>query len=338
MEKKSKFEVHIKNMVNVQKEIYRLYGVNDIFTSSKAYEILIASALGHDLVPGQSGTADATDSKTQTKQYEYKHYKELSSNHSWTYNDYSDAVIEKIHTKIDSVFYCHIDDKIFPPTLDWYFELTGRETAQYLRAKTPAILNRRKMINISQNQILEFFKGVNHIKKTEIARSQTRVFTGKYRSELENIFMSVKNLEDSLNLKNLLTSSKLWELVVAEKLGHSVNSEQGGRAGAHDAQDKQGRWYEYKINQSIGWSFQDISDSVLRKYLDLEGFILAVVDKPNFNVKEIYQVESRPLIAVLKSKRDAKAKNYKLRAKEIRREQVTVGKRELDLAEAKRIL
>lgn len=338
MGKKPDFTFHIKNMANAQKEIYRLHGVNDIFTSSKVYEILIASALGHDLVPGQSGTADATDPDTHTKQYEYKHYKELSSNHSWTYNDFSESVMEKIYTKIDSVFFCHIDDRDFPPRLDWYFELTGQETSTYLRAKTPAIMNRRKMINISVSQISEFFKDSYHIKKIEIPQTKVQMFKGKYSSELESIFLSVKSLEDSLNLKNLLTSSKLWELIVAEKLGHSVNSEQGGRAGAHDAHDDQGSWYEYKINQSFGWSFQDISDAVLKKYLDLEAFILAVMDKPNFIVKEIYRVETKPLIDVIKAKRDEKAREYRSKGKEVRREQITVGKRELDLAKAKRIL
>jgi hypothetical protein len=194
------------------------------------------------------------------------------------------------------------------------------------------------MINISQNQISDYFKDSLHIKKIHIPRITNQMFTGKYKSELENIFMSVKGLEDSLNLKNLLTSSKLWELIVAEKLGHSVNSEQGGRAGAHDAHDNQGRWYEYKINQSIGWSFQDISDAVLRKYVNLEAFILAVVDKPNFKVKEVYRAEAKPLIAVVKAKRDEKAREYKSKGKEVRREQVTVGRGELDLAKAKRIL
>jgi hypothetical protein len=338
MGKQPDFAFHIKNMADAQKEIYRVHGVNDIFTSSKVYEILIASALGHDLVPGQSGTADATDHKSHSKQYEYKHYKELSSNHSWTYNDFSDSVIKKIDSKIDSVFYCHIDDRTFPPALDWYFELTGKETAKYLSAKTPAIMNRRKMINISENQITKFFKDSSHIKKIQIPRTNTQMFSGKYSAELERIFTSVKSLEDALSLKNLLTSSKLWELIIAEELGHSVNSEQGGRAGAHDAHDNQGSWYEYKINQSIGWSFQDISDAVLRKYLDLEAFILAVVDKPNFTVKEIYRVETKPLISIIKAKRDKKSKDYKSKGKEVRREQVTFGKAELVLAKAERIL
>jgi hypothetical protein len=65
---------------------------------------------------------------------------------------------------------------------------------------------------------------------------------------------------------------------------------------------------------------------------------LAVVDKPNFTVKEIYRVETKPLIAIVKAKRDEKTREYKSKGKEVRREQVTVGKGELDLAKAKRIL
>ena len=338
MGKNEEFTRHIQKMKRVQDEIFSTHGVNDIFTSSKVFEILIASALGHDLVPGQSGTADATDPETHTHQFEYKHFKELSSNHSWTFNDFSDSVIEKIGSRIDSVFFCHIDDRTFPPALDWYFELSGEETARYLRAKTPAITNRRKMINVSQNQICEFFRDSPQIKKINVSRDKNQMFKGKYFRELESIFTSVRELEESLYLKNLLTSSKLWELVVAERLGHSVNSEQGGRAGAHDAHDDRGRWYEYKVDQSVGWSFQDISDAVLQKYIDLEAFILAVVDKPNFVVKEIYRAETSSLIKVLRDKRDAKARQYKVIGKEVRREQVTVGRRELELAKAKRIL
>lgn len=338
MKKSEGFTDLIYKMKIAQDEIFQEYGVNDIFTSSKVFEIIIASALGHDLIPGQSGTADATDPETHTKQFEYKHFKQLSSNHSWTFNDFSNNVIEKIGSKIDSVFFCHIDDRNFPPALDWYFELTGPETATYLREKTPAIKNSRKMINISQNQILEFFSDSTKVKKKTIQRDKSQMFNGKYCSALEKIFTSVNELENSLGLKNLLTSSKLWELVVAEKLGHFVNSEQGGRAGAHDAHDENGSWYEYKVDQSIGWSFQDISDSVLAKYSNLEAFILAVVDKPNFTVTEIYKVKAKPLISIIKQKRNEKEISYRSKGKEIRRNQVTVGKRELNLARAERLL
>lgn len=332
------FSWHISKMKKAQDEIYSAHGVNDIFTSSKIFEILIASALGHDLVPGQAGTADATDPETHKKQFEYKHYKELSSNHSWTFNDFSDSVIAKIDSRIDSVFYCHVDDRKFPPFLDWYFELTGPETAEYLSAKTPFITNSRKMINISQKQILEFFAKTPHVRRREIKKDSKQMFNGKYCQELESIFNSVNELESALELKNLLTSSKLWELVVAEKLGHHVNSEQGGRAGAHDAHDDRGNWYEYKVDIGVGWSFQDISDAVLNKYSNLEAFILAVVDKPNFEVKEIYRVETKALISIIRDKRDSKAADYKQRGKEVRRSQVTFGKRELDLSNAQRIL
>ena len=171
-----------------------------------------------------------------------------------------------------------------------------------------------------------------------IKKDPDNPFPGKYAKELEAIFMSIKALEDSLGLKNLLTSSKLWELIVAVEIDHFVNSEQGGRSGAHDAFDSNGSWFEYKVEQTIGWSFQDISNAVLDKYLELEAFILAVVDKPNFKVKEIYRVETIPLINAIRHKRDQKAIDYEARGKEVRRDQVTVGKRELDLLKAQRIL
>lgn len=332
------FSGYIHKMKKAQDEIYRIHGVNDIFTSSKIFEILIASTLGHDLVPGQAGTADAKDSSTHSREFEYKHYKELSSNHSWTFNDFSDSVIKKIHSKIDSVYFCHIDDTNFPPHMDWYYKLSGSETARYLRARTPAIRNSRKMINISQKQITDFFSREHHVRKITVARDPKQMFNGKYSKELEDVFVSVKQLEDSLGLKNLLTSSKLWELVVAQELGHFVNSEQGGRAGAHDAYDVNGSWYEYKVDKSIGWSFQDISDAVLEKYEEVEAFILAVVDKPNFIVKHVYRVEPQELIEVIRRKRDLKAENYRKRGKEVRREQVTFGKVELEKSKAQKIL
>jgi hypothetical protein len=332
------FSGYIHKMKNAQDQIHKIHGVNDIFTSSKIFEILIASALEHDLVPGQAGTADAKDPNAHSKEFEYKHYKELSSNHSWTFNDFSDSVIKKIQTKIDSVYFCHIDDTSFPPHMDWYYKVSGPETARYLRARTPAIRNTRKMINISQKQITEFFSNKDKIKKIFIPRDPNQMFKGKYSRELEDVFLSVKKLEDSLGLKNLLTSSKFWELVVAQELGHFVNSEQGGRAGAHDAYDVHGSWYEYKVDKSIGWSFQDISDAVLEKYKEVTAFILAVVDKPNFVVKHVYSVEPQSLIEIIRKKRDAKAEDYKKRGKEVRRDQVTFGKVELEMSKAQKIL
>ena len=120
--------------------------------------------------------------------------------------------------------------------------------------------------------------------------------------------------------------------------GRRPSAGQGAIAGAHDARDSRGNWYEYKVDNSIGWSFQDISDAVLNKYSELEAFILAVVDKPNFEVKEIYRVETQSLISVIREKRNQKAKDYKAQGKEVRRSQVTFGKRELELSKAQRLL
>ena len=338
MENKIEFAALIAQMKKAQDQIFQLHGINDIFTSSKIFEILIASGLDHEVIPGQAGTADATDPENRSMQFEYKHFKELSSNHSWTFNDYSDSVIAKIDSKINSVFFCHIDDRTFPPVLDWYYELSGSEVAEYLRVKTPSIKNKRKMINVSEKQLNEFFGEKGTLQRVDIKIDRDNPFPGKYAKELEAIFTSIKALEDSLGLKNLLTSSKLWELIVAVEIDHFVNSEQGGRSGAHDAFDSNGSWFEYKVEQTVGWSFQDISDAVLDKYLELEAFILAVVDKPNFKVTEIYRVETIPLINAIRHKRDQKAIDYEARGKEVRRDQVTVGKRELDLLKAQRIL
>jgi hypothetical protein len=72
--------------------------------------------------------------------------------------------------------------------------------------------------------------------------------------------------------------------------------------------------------------------------LNLEAFILAVVDKPNFEVKKIFRAETKPLIRILREKRDAKSRQYKAQNKEVRREQVTVGTRELRLVNATQLL
>ena len=68
----------------IQEHFREEYGSKDIVSGSKFYEIIIANELNHDIIPGQSGTKDAKDEKGE---YEYKHYKEQSSNHSWTFND-----------------------------------------------------------------------------------------------------------------------------------------------------------------------------------------------------------------------------------------------------------
>ena len=75
------------------------------------------------------------------------------------------------------------------------------------------------------------------------------------------IYNIIQELEYITRTKNLLTSNKFWELLVALNLNHTVNSEQGGREGAHDATDKFGNTYEYKVSKNYSWNFQDISQN-----------------------------------------------------------------------------
>ena len=72
------------------------YQVDDIYSNSKIYEILIANQFDHRIIPGHSGSRDAKD--LNGNEIEYKHYKESSSNHTWTFNDFSDTTIEKLKT------------------------------------------------------------------------------------------------------------------------------------------------------------------------------------------------------------------------------------------------
>ena len=79
-------------MKSLQKIFYKEQGVNDLWSNSKVYEIIIANGLSHNLIPGHSGSRDAIDNNNI--KYEYKHFKKLSSNHSWTFNDYSENTIK----------------------------------------------------------------------------------------------------------------------------------------------------------------------------------------------------------------------------------------------------
>ena len=94
------------------------YGVDDILSNSKLFEIIVANAINHKPIPGHSGSRDAKD--TYDNEFEYKHFKETSSNHSWTFNDYSDSTIEKM--KDYTLIFAHINDADydFPGVLDWF--------------------------------------------------------------------------------------------------------------------------------------------------------------------------------------------------------------------------
>src|SRR3989344_8090830 len=107
----------------IQDFFLKTYGVDDIYSNSKIFEIFIANELNHILIPGHSGSKDAKDK--EGNKFEYKHFKETSSNHSWTFNDYSDSTIKNLK-KVRGVIFAHINDTSFPPRLDWYIQVNGK--------------------------------------------------------------------------------------------------------------------------------------------------------------------------------------------------------------------
>ena len=150
--------INLDNLINDLKQIqsgfFSKFGVTDIITNSKIFEILIADSLGHILIPGHSGSRDARDNAGN--EFEYKHFKEGSSNHSWTFNDFSDTTIEKL-TNTKAVIFAHIQDEdVEFSKFDWYYEVPGRVISDYLKEATKKIKNNRKMINVSPKQIEKY--------------------------------------------------------------------------------------------------------------------------------------------------------------------------------------
>lgn len=313
---------HRNNLAKTQAKFMELFGVNDIFSNSKVYEVVIANELNHELIKGHSGSRDAFD---KDGEYEYKHFKESSSNHSWTFNDFSDATIEKLNS-CKSVIFAHINDTAYPPKLDWYYEVPGYVMSKYLKEKTKAIQNTRKMINISANQI-ETNLGIKKIYKSNVNKN------GVYYNMLKTIFDSITALEEETSSKGLLTSNKIFELLTAVELGHNMESEQGGRFGAHDAYDKYNNVYEYKISKNHSWQFQDISENVLRKYLLDDEIILAVKNPEKLEIIEIYAAKPENTIPRLKDK----LKEKESRNGTPRRLQVSLSKGDLKVIQARRI-
>ena len=312
----------IERMRSLQSIFYKKEGVNDLWSNSKVYEIIIANGLSHNLIPGHSGSRDAFDN--DNIQYEYKHFKKLSSNHSWTFNDYSDNTIKELTNNKYRLIFAHINDETYPPQFDWYYQIEGREIGSYLTEATKRIKNNRKMINISENQIKRFLVSSE---KIFVKNNNLQ----KYQIYLTEIFDITKELEILTGVKNSLTSNKFWEIFIANKLGHKVNSEQGGRKGAHDAYDEFGNSFEYKVSKSFSWNFQDISNEVLDKYNKDAAIILAVVDKDNFLVKAIYSVKPDIAVPYIKEKLKNKINKFKIQKKEIRRKQISLSKRDLEL-------
>lgn len=317
MMNKKKILECINELKQLQDYFTDSYGVMDIYSNSKFYEIIIANQLTHNPIPGHSGSRDACDKNGN--EFEYKHFKETSSNHSWTFNDYSDNIINHMHNY--KFIFAHIDDKNYPypGILDWYYYSDGRVIQNYLSRAVLLIENNRKMINVSPNQL----ESVN-LHKTFTDKKAAKNYEGQFQKQLLKISEISAKLEKLTGVTKILTSNKLYEVLVALELNHKVNPENGGREGAHDATDEQGNTYEYKVYKSTSWNFQDISDAVLEKYYNDKEFILAVVDKDNIRVKKIYSVIPDDAVPVLKRKLKEKIEKAKEKGKKIRRKQVSL--------------
>lgn len=272
------------NRLKVLADYFLSNGVEDIYTNSKIYEVLIAEQFGHQIINGHANTPDARDEKGEF--YEYKHYKISSSNHTWTFNDFTDRTIKKLYY-VKEVYFTVINDEYTIPYIKKIFIVPGEEVARYMEEKTQHILNLRRMINISQMQIMSNMSyDIIEMEKTTCS------------SKLKEIFMIASKIEEITGVDGILTSNKLWELLVAYKLNHSVNSEQR----KHDAYDELGRTYEYKVSNDPRWTFQDITQNVLDGYLDDEKIVLAVVDKKRFSVERVYFCNPGAIVSILQCK------------------------------------
>ena len=294
----------ILELKKIQGFFLEKWGVDDIYSNSKIFEILIANELNHILIPGHSGSKDAKDESGN--EFEYKHFKETSGNHSWTFNDYSDTTIEGLK-RVKLVIFAHIDDTSFPPKLDWYICVDGEACSDYLKHRTEELLerkpkgyvNKRKMINFSAGQ-LEKDLNLSKTIVQEINRD------GSYYRLLIKINNIANQIEKITGVTQILTSNKFWELLVSLQLGHQVLSEQAG----HYAVDIDGNFYEYKVSKSFSWNFQDISENVLNKYTKEKAVILAVVDKEKMDVVKIFVANSKEVVRKLKEKLTEKADRY----------------------------
>lgn len=319
---KEEFIDTINKFKILQDNFYQKFGVKDIFSNSKFFEMVIASHFGHDMIPGHSGSKDARDSLGN--EFEYKHFKENSSNHSWTFNDYSDSTIESLK-RCKSVIFAHIDDSFSLGSFDWYISIPGDVCSDYLDERTKSLLfrkpkgrvNARKMINISPSQLIQDLGA--DIKKTSEERSEKI-----YDNFIYEVFKLNDTLETIVGVSNLLTSNKIWEVIVAVELNHNVSSDQGGNSGAFDAFDKDGNEFEYKVSKNKSWNFQDISSNVLNKYLDYKKIILATVNKEKYEVLSVYEADPELVVNLLSNKLIDKRKRFEKLGKSLRRLQVSL--------------
>lgn len=277
-------DYYINQLHNIALDFEMNRGISDIFTNSKIYEVVISEQLDHHIINGHAHTFDAEDSDGHI--FEYKHFKLSSSNHTWTFNDFSSLTINHLR-QIDYVIFAIIDDFQEVPVMTQYYSVPAIDVSDYLIENTPSIRNTRSMINISPHQI-------EHI----LFQSPVYVDAFYNSALLRRTFHIASELTRLTGVDNILTSNKLWELLVSIELGHSINPEQK----KHDATDIHGNTYEYKVSAKRSWSFQDISDNVLSGYLDDTSIILATVDKKTFSVLHIYECSPQAIVSILKDK------------------------------------
>ena len=304
---------------SIQDEFKKAYGVSDIYTNSRVFEILIANQFNHMLLPAVAGGRDAKDA--QNGEYEYKHYKESSSNHTWTFNDYSDTTIEKLKTTM-AVIFAHINDDEMPPVFDWYYYVKGRIISNFLATRTKKIQNKRKMINVSPRQL----KNDLSIPKSLV----TPLTKGKYDKFIIRIFNATAGLERELGTSDILTSNKLWEVLIGIKLGHTVLTNKS----EFDAVDKNGNKYEYKVSKAHSWAFEDITPDVLSKFTHTKSIFLATIDKQNMVITELWEVDPIKTKAFLEQKLEEKKTRYEHKGG-LRRLQVSISVKDLILLGAK---
>lgn len=272
------------NRLKVLADYFFSNGIDDIYTNSKIYEVLIAEQFGHQIINGHANTPDARDGDGEF--YEYKHYKISSSNHTWTFNDFTDRTIEKLYY-VKEVYFTVINDEYTIPHIEKIYVVPGEKVARYMEEKTQHIFNLRRMINISPMQIV-----------SNMSYDIIEMETTTCSSKLKEIFLTASKIEEITGVDGILTSNKLWELLVAYELNHNVNSEQR----KHDAYDECGRTYEYKVSSDPRWTFQDITQNVLDGYLDDEKIVLAVVNKKRFSVERVYFCDPSAIVSILQCK------------------------------------
>lgn len=310
-----KLEKKLKKLKKLSDSFYA-NGIEDIYTNSKIYEVFIAEQLGHQIINGHAHTLDATDRNGDA--CEYKHYKKSSSNHTWTFNDYTDETIRRLK-KVKSVYFVVINDKPVIPEIEKIYIVSGKEVAEYLTEKRLSIKNHRKMMNVSRRKIVDNMS-YKLLDKSDIELLNSTVKL-RYYTELKEVFTTARKIEEEIKVNGILTSNKLWELLVASKMEHEINSEQK----KHDAYETDDRTYEYKVSKKPTWTFQDISNDVLKSYLKDEKIILAVVDKKAFVIKRIVACQPMAIVKILKKK----LREKKRKSQEIKRLTASIGKEDI---------